>query len=386
MLALGFATVAFVAGLAPASAAATGTIEGRVVNASTGRPQPRVKLTLTTGTEAGENREMAVARSDARGRYRFTGLPTGEDRFYVLDARFQGGLFAGRPVSLPSDTSKRPVITSTMRVWNTTTDPAVVRIERDNLFVVPSESGVGVIESVTISNTSDSAYIGRGADMLGDDASGATVAFALADGASSINIFESDLDIPDLIAVDQGFAATVAFPPGETRTTFSYVLTGEGGMFDLSRPALYPTAELSIYAAAPLEIRSNRLEARDPVTLDGTTYRRWSTSDGIAAGDPLQAIAVANADVPVMPLLATIGGIGLVGGAGLWLVARHRRRSATAPAAAPTIPAEDARARLLEEVAALDIAFEAGDIGRDAWDTQRTRLVEQLRASETVPS
>lgn len=363
----------------PGHTAATGVIEGRVVSGTTGRAQPGVRLTLTTGTEDGDNRRVATARSDAKGRYRFTRLETGADRFYALDARFRGGLFAGRPVSLPSDTQERPVITSTLRVWDTTTDPEVIRVERDNLFVVPNDTGVGVIESVTVHNESDAAYIGRGAAMVGEEASGASVAFPLPPGASGINVYESELDIPDLVEVDQGFAATVAFPPGRTRTTFSYVLTGEGGTFDLSRPSFYPTAELSIYAAEPLEVRSNRLEPQDAVTLEDKTYARWSTSEPIAAGDPLQAIAVANASISVAPLLATIGAILAVGiGAG-WALTRRRRRT-------PVVPAVSNRDRLLEEVAALDIAFEAGEIDENSWGAARARLLDRLRSSEVVRS
>ncbi|HWC15204.1 MAG TPA: carboxypeptidase-like regulatory domain-containing protein [Actinomycetota bacterium] len=379
MLLLAVAAGAVVTGAPRGHAAPTGVIEGKVVNATTGRPQPGVELTLTTGTEEGDNGKVAVARSDRRGRYRFVGLATGEDRFYALDARFEGGLFAGRPVSLPSDTSTRPVITSTMRVWPTTTDPAVIRIRRDNLFVVPSETGVGVIESVTVVNGSDRAYIGRGAGLIGDAASGATVAFALPSGATGINVFESDLDIPDLVDVDQGFAATIAFPPGDTRTTFSYVLSGEGGSFDLSRPVLYDTDELSIFAAAPLEVRSNRLHAGEAVTLEGKTYERWSTNDPIAAGDPLQAIAVANADMSVGPLLASLGGLVVLVGAGAWLFGRRRR-----PREVPVDP--PSRERLLEEVAALDIAFESGDLDERAWHTRRAPLVDRLRSLETLRS
>src|SRR5688572_20556049 len=72
-----------------AAAAARGTIEGRVINESTGRPQPGVALELTSGTESGSG-EVLRTTSDDEGRYRFDDLPTGEDRFYALDARFDG--------------------------------------------------------------------------------------------------------------------------------------------------------------------------------------------------------------------------------------------------------------------------------------------------------
>lgn len=357
-----------------AAAAATGTMEGRVLNESTGRPQPGVRLTLTSGTESGDGEVVGTVRSDARGRYRFEDLRTGEDRFYALDARFDGGLFAGRPIALPSDTSESPLIESTLRVWNTTTEPAVMAISSDRMFVVQDGDSVGVIESVTFVNTSTDAYIGRGAGMIGDDASGASFAFALPRGATEFNPFDSSLDIPEIVQVDQGFATTIAIPPGEHKTTYSYRVPGGGGSFDLSRPALYPTLELSIYAADPLEIRSNRLVAEEGIELEGKRYELWSTQETIEAGDPLQALAVATGSVPLMPLV--LGAVAVVLLGGLAAVAL-RRRPRTSPA-----PSEGDRERLLEEVAVLDLAYEAGEIDRARWDDERALLLGRIRATQ----
>ena len=371
------AAIAIVAGsfsIAPSAVAAeSGTIEGRVVNESTGRPQAGVELKLTSGTSSGESKVIDTVRSDARGRYRFSDLATGEDRFYALDARFDGGLFAGRPISLPDNTSEPPIIESTLRVWNTTSEPGVRAITADRMFVVQDGNSVGVIESVTFVNTSDEAYIGRGAQMLGEDASGASFAFALPAGATEFNPFDSTLDIPEIVPVDQGFAATIAIPPGENKTTFSYRVPGTGGSFDLSRPALYPTLELSIYAAPPLEIRSNRLSSGEDIELDGKTYALWSADETIEAGDPLQAIAVAGASIPVWPLVGGAGALVVVIGAIAFIL--RRRRRATSPSRQPD------RDELLESVAVLDLAFEAGEIDRATYDDERADLLGRIRAS-----
>lgn len=355
--------------VAPAWSASRGTIEGKVINESTNEPQRGVELTLTTGTGADLGRVVETITSDKEGRYRFTGLETGADRYYALDARFDGGLFAGRPIALPSDTKQAPVIDSTLRVWNTTSDPAVVAIERDDMFVVTNDTGVAVIESVTMLNMSDDAYIGRGAEMLGDDATGASFAFALPRGAEWGGILDSTLDMPDVVQVDQGIAATVAIPPGKNQTTFTYRLAGTGGSFDLSRPALYPTLEMSILAANPLEIRSNRLVANGSETLEGKTYERWSADETIDAGDPLQALAVAGGTVPIWPLLGGAAAIVILVGSLAFFVRRRKPRPAPGPD----------RARLVEEVAGLDLAYEAGEIDQRNWDRKRAVLLGRLR-------
>ena len=311
--------------LGTASATAPGAIEGKVVDGSTGLPVAGVSLRLTTGTSDGEGGVVARTRSDARGRYRFNNLETGEDRYYALDARYQGGLFAGRPVTLPSNTEQRPVIESTLRVWDTTSEPDAIVVLRNDQFVISGQAGLSVIESVTVFNRSTSAYIGRGAEMADEDASGASVAFALPAGAEAIQVLDSDLDMPGLIPTDTGFAATVAFPPGETTTTFSYSLPGEGETFDLSKPALYPVEEMSIFAATPLEIRSNRLEPNGEKTLEGRTYMRWTSTAPLDAGDPLQAIAVAQSSASALPAIGAVAAGVLLLAGGLFIAGRRMR-------------------------------------------------------------
>jgi hypothetical protein len=372
LIALG-ALAATLALQAPAPAASTGRIEGKVVNETTGQPQRGVKLTLSTGTSSGDSDIAGTTRSDSHGRYVFDDLATGSDRFYALDARYDGGLFAGRPVTLPSDTSEKPVIESTLRVWDTTAEPGVMAIRRDDMFVVSNEEGVGVIESVTFANTSQMAYIGRGAEMAGEDASGVSFVFALPDAAAGFTPVDSTLDIPVMVPVEGvGAGATIAIPPGENRATFSYAVEGDGGTFDLSRPALYPILEMSIFAAEPLEIRSNRLVSGEAVDLEGKKYERWSTEDPIDAGDPLQAIAVASGRVPIVPLVAAAAALV----AFLTVMTLLFRRRRTVAVAAPN------RDELLERVAKLDLSFESGEIDRDRWDEQRGPLVERLRELE----
>lgn len=314
------------AALAPSTARAadTGVIEGIVQDGRTNEPRPGVKIELIAGNSAGDIEFRRRAISDNRGRYRFERLPSGDGFFYSLDARFQGGRFAGGAVTIPDDTERMPVIDTTMRVWPTTTDPSVILIRRDDMFVVSNERGAAVIESVTVANTDQRAYIGRG-EALSDDPSGASLGFALPPGARDIAILESDLDIPDLVPIGSGVAATIAIPPGETRVTFSYSLPSAAGNIDLSRPALYPTLEFSVFAEEPLEVRSNRLEPRGDVTLSGTHYRRWSASSELDAGDPLQVLAVATGSVPVAPLV--IGAIVIALGFLVALLFRRRARA-----------------------------------------------------------
>jgi hypothetical protein len=369
--------------LVPGSArpAPTGRVEGRVLNAATGEPVPGVEVTLTSAATGSTDTLERRLRTDERGHYRFDDLPTGEERFYALDAVFQGGLFSGRAITLPSDTQREPVIDTTLRVWPTTTDPEVMLIERDDIFVSRNDEdgGIGVVESVRVVNTSERAYIGRGGS--GDAARpGETpsVGFALPSGADNtgVAVIDADIDIPALVGTEYGFAITTAVPPGETRVTFSYPLRGTAGSYDLSRRALYPILSLSIYATDPFEVSSNRLSFDDEVTVGDKRYERFASDDPLDAGDSLQAIAVADAGTPPGLLTGMAGVLALVVVLGLLPLLRSRRAERKPPRT---------RAELVEAIARLDLENEQGHLATDRWASRRAELKAELAARDDRP-
>jgi len=358
---------------APSEAAENGSITGRVINAISGRAQAGVEITLVGANEDGSERIRRTTTTRRGGRYEFDGLATGSSRFYVLDARYDDGLFAGRALTLPSDTKVAPVINTTMRVWETTTNPASILIRRDNIFLVANDNGLGVIESVVITNTSERAYIGRGGDRPGAP----TIGFSLPATArgESITVLDSTIDIPEIVRTDFGFGATVAIPPDETRVTFAYRVPGDVGSFDVSRTALYPTAELSVFAADPLDVESNRLEPAGSKTLAGRRYQRFSAPDGLNAGDPLQVRATTSSNLnPLIPI-GVAGGLLLLAGAAIAAV-RRRPPKAVLPRA---------RDDVLEEIAALDIRYRAGEINEQEWSNRRADLKSSLQTPEPAP-
>ncbi|MDQ4125587.1 MAG: hypothetical protein M3134_08315, partial [Actinomycetota bacterium] len=282
-------------------------------------------------------------------------------------------------VRLPEDTSRPPVIDSTLRVWDTTTDPAAIVVRRDSIFVVPSGDGVGVIEAVVVANIADDAYIGRGRELgAQQDGQIASLGFAVPAGAElpPVPIVESDIDFPTLVETSFGFAATAAIPPGQWRVVYSYQVAGEGGTYDLSRPALYPTLELGVYAGAPLRIEGNRVEPDGTRDVEGKTYDLYSSSGTLEAGDDVDMIAVAEASAS--NLLAIGAGIAAVLVVAAGLVVAIRRRSRRTAAETPT------REDVVEAIARLDLAKEQGLIEETEWASRRDDLKRSLE-DERVP-
>ncbi len=392
-----------------------GTLKGTVLDAFSGAPQAGVRVTLVGAQRDGSDRTTQKVVTDGLGRYRFEALPPGRSRVYAVHAAFDGGLFAGSPIQMPVGTETPPVIDSTLRVWPTTSDPSAIVVKRDALFLAPSGEDLGVIESVVVENTSRRAYIGRaesmGAGRRASPGAAPTLGFSLPSGAdeSSVVLVDASWDGPPPIATDFGFGTTVAIPPGETSTTFSYRTTGSGGVFDASRSALYPTAELVVHAVRPLEVEGNRLVADGSVRVAGRTYRRWTAADGIEAGDVVQVSATAEAGIDLGLFAGIAAGIAALVAAAA-LVSARRKRSRPTPPVAPTpaasqpsvpatsslspspaapsdsasaVPTSLSRGEVVATIAALDLDHSSGRLGDEEWRQKRRALKGLLGGSSS---
>ena len=363
-----------------ARAAKTGTIEGRVINGTTGKPQRGVEVTLTRGQGDDSTEETVV--TDRSGRYRFADLPTGEEVFYVLDARYEGGLFAGRPLTIPADTREPPVIDTTLRVFEPTTDPNAILIRSDRLFVVHDEDRLSVIEAISVVNPTKSAYIGRGSALSESDEDGVTpsLGFALPDATvpETFRWLDADLDVPEAVEIQGvGFGITSAIPPGQVDFTFSYQLEGTGGTFDISRRALYEISEFSVFAADPLEVTSNRLQAKGQVDVQGTKYREFTSPEDLDAADPIQILVVAQGGSSLPFIGGAIAVLVLALAIGMFAFRRAKKRK---PRAAQRDTSPLSHDELVTAIADLDLRFEAGDISEDDYARRRAELKTRVAA------
>jgi hypothetical protein len=363
-------------------AAELGTIEGKVMNAHTKQGQPGVRVTLVGGRadDAGGVSEALTrsAQTDARGRFVFDKLPTGDDRPYLLDATYSGGLFTGGAITLPGDSAAPPVIDSTLRVWPTTTDPDVIVIERDDLFVIKGEDQtVDVIESLQIVNLSRRAYIGRGGAVGAGNGPRPTLGFSIpaASLSGGIQILDASIDAPQLIRTSTGPAITSAIPPRTMNISFVYGMRASAGRVDLSRKAFYPTLNLSVYTEDPFIVEGSALEEKDDQTIGGRRYRVWSASRGVDPGATIEIVATAEAGSdPVLVVGSALLAVMVVGGVAFALLKRRgaaRRAPVTAADGGAPVASRD---ELMVAIAELDLRYRAGDLAEREWIEQRKKL------------
>ncbi len=401
---LAFAALLLPAPTAVAQGDGVGTITGTVTNGTTGEPQGGVAIRLLGGSQDDEGNFRqdveADTITDGKGRFEFPELPAGQDRAYTLDARFDGGNFPGGVVTIASGGD---VIEITQRVWNTTTDPRSIVIQNNRMFLLKGEDGASIVESFEIVNVSDEAYVGRGAGSAGPQnetgagqASGSagepipSLSFSFPEDArkEGIQIVDSDLDIPQLLDTETGISITSAVPPDETNITFAYSLRVNTGQVDLSRRALYPTLNLSVLAEPPFVIDSTRLVADGEATIDGITYKQYSSRDTITEGDSIPILGTARGDgdsaltfgaLAAAALLIILLVLGL-------LRSRATRQVAREPAKREPGPPE-ARADLLVAIAQLDLEYRDGQLDEDEWKAKRGQLKARLvKVGATEPA
>jgi len=356
-----------------------GTISGVVRNGTTNEPQPDVEIRLLGGLRDDEGnftQEVSeVARSDASGRFEFTSLSPGDDRAYTLDASFDGGSFPGGVVTIPSDGD---VIEVEQRVWNTTTDPRAIVIQRNNMFLLRGDDGASVIDSYTIINVSEEAYIGRGATREGSDGDPVpTLSFSFPEGSEGIQVADSDLDIPELLNAETGVGITSAVPPNETRITFAYRLPVNTGQIDLTRRALYPVLNLGVFAEPPFTIDSTRLTKDGEVTIEGETYTRYRSQESVTEGNSIPMIATAQGTNDTALIAGAVAaGVLLLVILIVVLMRRRTRRPRPERASAPST--EESRDDLLVAIARLDLEHRNGKLDHDIWIERRAELKARL--------
>lgn len=360
----------------PAQGRANTMISGTVVHGKTGTPVAQAKVRVIGARVDGSGRVFEEAMPSGRdGSYGFN-VPGRNGLEFAIEATYDGGLFVGDSVRVEKGSGK----TVDLEVWDTTSDPSVITVTGDQMVIAQDESNTGVLELVAVQNESDRAYIGRGESMgAASDEQSPTLGFSLPTQAIGQPIELIDSSLNRLYAVDAsfGFAATVAIPPGETNATFRYLVAGEGGRYDLTKRALYPTENVSVLATEPLEIDSDRLQDEGTEKIGEDNYRKWSSTNPFDAGDAIPVLAVAEGSASSSLWVGILVGLGIM----LVLAAvgiAMRKPAAPAPKVKRVQLKPKSSPDLVLAIAELDLKHDAGELTDQEWSEQRARLKSRL--------
>ncbi len=370
-----------------------GDVEVSVSNGSSGEHlanQP-VRLIIFEQEQFVETRE---GETDDQGRARFTGLPTAPTWAYVAETTYQGLTYHGEVGQFSPDSN---MIEISVSVYDPGASKEAISIDRSHWLVdISNPAFVDIGEVYAFLNTADHVYTGEAAS--GQEAP-RVLEIPLPDDAIHISV-EGETLGERFILDGTTLIDTQPLPPGNTQIFLRYSLPVEKGRVTLSHPLLYPTKMLNLLAPdIGISIDAPDWQQGDPIPTQSGAFLNYSifdlpagamptaTLNGITediltsttSDEPQQVIdrnaAPGVSGTPYLPWI--VSGLGLIVlGGGVAIGWRKHRQTL---AAVPDLREEQKKA-LIQQMAALDDAFESGEITGDEYHKQRNTLKLQLIA------
>lgn len=366
--ALVFAGLVIGAGGAPAQEEARPVLDGAVTRSGEPFPGAEVILHRVSAVEAGE---IDTVSAGPGGEFRFA-LPSvpREDQdgdIYFASVRHEGIVYFGRAVSRAVQLDSVYAI----EAYDTLTAPvAGVPMPVSTRYVIAEEGpdGWSLTDLFEISHEGDRTYVPA--------PDGATWRHPLPAGLRDPQVGGGDVS-PDAARVENGeVVLSGPISPGVRQFVIRYQVDALDGL-EIPLAVGTRTVELLVREPAPnMEVEG--LPGVETIEMQpGMTFRRYA-GEAPAAGRLRITAAPPPARLPV-EWVAVILAL-LLAVAGLWAVGR--RGGGAAPAAEPLpgdpVGADEARDRLLLEVARIDQRLDAGDVDGE----ERVRLT--ARRAELV--
>jgi hypothetical protein len=356
-----------------------GGVAGQVSNGTPGGSVP-AGLPVTLYVFSGEEEADAYTTTLADdGSFRFDDVSLAEGAFLQAGVFHHDVEYLSEPVA-PEPGQQELVLP--VVIYETTEDPSTVQVTQLHLFLFRQGDRLQMAEYYLIGNTGHRTYVG--VEESGMDRR-TTLTFSLPDGAENLSFDGPGLGERFVEREGEAFVDTFPISPGSTtaEVSFGYELPYREGMqvarvFDMpvNSVVLVPMEEGLVLRGEGLTLMDGQETGMGPAV----SY----AAGPLAAGEPLvftlsthpQTAADSSVPVGTTPGRDTARevSIGLVALAAAVVVGYLLLRS---PAFGP-LPAQ-ARP-LVENIAALDANFEAGQVSEKSYNRKRRTLKRQLRA------
>ncbi len=209
--------------------APTVTVRGLLKNGTAGGGLPANAIVQLEYGNAEGGYQSAESAVDAEGRFRFEGIPRGQDFIYMLGAAYEGRLFSLRlPAQGLADEHN-------LKIYEATNDPRVIKVARIDMLVDAirlNDLGAGLVveQVIGIHNSSDRIYTsGRGFD----DGREASLLVQLPRGARLMSGANAGryVTIEDMADLPDSLIDTLPVPPGDAHEVrLSYFLPYAGAL------------------------------------------------------------------------------------------------------------------------------------------------------------
>lgn len=381
---------------------AAGIIAGLLSNGTTGERLSETQVLLRAFTPDLQETLTLTTTTDANGNFRFDVTDTPPDWVFIAGASYDGLNFSSGADQL---SRSQPTLDLPVTVFDKTTDEAAVSIGQLHAVLEFTDSQVQVSELYIFNNDRQAVFVGRS----GDPAQG-VVEVAVPEEAESLAFqrsfgsMESFLPANDFVQTERGWADPLPLRPGGGALTLlvRYTLPYDDAL-TFAHPVFYNTATSTIILpdSGVTVIGDPWVEQPAQTFGQGQSFLNYSRA-GLTPGETLtielngrpRVVSDAEGATAVnrnstAELLIGAGALLLAAVAGvfIWRTWQGRRADEweAEEEAAEAMPgavaaAGSTRDDLLRRIAALDDAFEAGQLEEDAYRAQRDELKRQLAA------
>ncbi|MEE9583575.1 MAG: hypothetical protein V3W01_02810 [Dehalococcoidales bacterium] len=357
---------------------ANGVVEGRVVNGTEGSGQVAdQEITLQTYLDDTEV-ASATTRTDAEGRFIFTGLATESDYSYYITLSFQeAGYDSERFGFGPGETTK----SVDMTVYDSTSSDEVIRVEISHTVIYIDSGRLLVKEFYLFTNGTDRTYIGSKRSAAEEIRQ--TLRFYLPDGATGLQP-AGDLMECCILDSDEGFVDSMPVLPGFRDIHYSYSIGFTSGDYTLTWRVNYPIElyELLVQDVG-VRVTSDQMVTSEPLDFEGMRFNHLYSQE-LAVGDVLvvsiSGLPQTSGPGTVMWVVLVLGL--LTFGFSLSYLLRRKRPQPASPAER----LDQRRQSLLVELAQLDDEFGAGKVPLERYrrlrQDKKAQLVELVKRSQ----
>jgi mono/diheme cytochrome c family protein len=256
----------------------TGSISGQVVNA-TGKEIPAGLTVTLHGYDSMEEAVTLTTQTGSGGGFEFAGVEMPPDRVFIASVEYDQGTYSSDVIH-PSSQDLLDDLQVT--VYDSTTDPAALEVERMHVFFDFNTPGVvQVVELFLISNPSQEMVVPAGAGQ-------AVVNFGLPEGATNLQ-FEQGAFGERYIQTQNGFGDSQPVAPGmgQHQVLFAYELPYERSL-DLLLPLPLPVnAAVVMVPQVGVKAQGAALQEMGTRDVQGMSFQLYSAGD-LPPGQPLE--------------------------------------------------------------------------------------------------
>jgi len=314
-----------------------GVITGAVVNLSRARaPAAGAEVALRTIVD-GEHLIVAETVADDQGRFRFAGLPAGDEYTYVAGANRDDVHYPGPRLRLPY---RKPQAEVEIGVYDAVSYPSPLVIRRHQVRIRPEPTAIHVAEELVIENPTNVTFVGQpppgGPEPV-------TLELSIPSNFERTT-FHSEYFGRRFVLIGGKLVTGVPWLPGQKQLKFHYVVPHTDKVYHWRRGVDLPcdVVEVSVENVAPDEVRGNLPLAANQRNRE-TRFVRGDKS--LLRGDVIE-VDIGSLPVSLMATarwLALGGLIALIACVGMAI--RYRRRKTRSPARAIACSSKEARGK-----------------------------------------